>query len=92
MKQLTSIIIVNYKVEKELFDCLSSIYGSKTRTLFEIIVVDNDEESTIRNPLKNKFPKVKYVKNPVNNGYGGGNNIGASFAKGHNLFFLTLTQ
>jgi len=82
-----SIIIVHFKVKKELFDCLNSIYSSNPKLLFEIIVVDNDEIKSIGKELKKKFPKVKYIENK-NNGFGAGNNLGAKYAKGDYLFFL----
>ncbi|MCL4353573.1 glycosyltransferase [Patescibacteria group bacterium] len=88
MKPKISIIIVHYKVKKELFDCLSSIYAFKPRVGFEVIVVDNDEKKDIEKELKEKFPKVLYLKNPGNIGFGAGNNLGAKHAKGDYLFFL----
>ena len=36
-----SIIIVNYKVKKEILACIASIYKSKPKASYEIIVVDN---------------------------------------------------
>lgn len=84
---LVSIIIVHYKVEKELFSCIDSILASNV-TSYEIIVVDNDEVSSIEKELKKKFPNVIYKKAPRNLGYGGGNNYGSQFAKGKYLFFL----
>ena len=84
---MISIIIVNYHVKKELFACLHSIYQSKPKVKFEIIVVDNDDHKTIEKDLKKEFPKVRYIKNN-NKGFGQGNNVGASFAKGEYLFFL----
>lgn len=83
-----SIIIVNYKVKKELLACIKSIYKSKPKTSFEIIVVDNDEVKTIEKELLYKFKNVKYIKTDRNLGYGGGNNLGAKYAKGEYLFFL----
>jgi len=83
-----SIVIINFKVKKELFNCLLSIYPSKQRVSFEIIVVDNDKKNTIEEDLKKQFPKVKYVKSPGNIGFGAGNNLGARYAKGGYLFFL----
>ncbi|MBI2613668.1 MAG: glycosyltransferase [Candidatus Levybacteria bacterium] len=82
-----SIIIVNYKVEKELIDCISSIINSKPKTSFEIIVADNSENNDLRLKLK-IFPQVKYVKSKGNIGFGAGNNLGAKSAKGDVLFFL----
>lgn len=85
---VVSVIIVNYKVKKELFECINSIIKSSSKISYEIIVVDNDVENEIEKDLLNKFPKVKYIKSPENIGYGGGNNLGSKFAKGNYFFFL----
>lgn len=82
-----SIIIVQYHVRDELFDCIQSIIDSKPKATYEIIVVDNDEVKTLKKDLLKKFPKVKYIPNE-NKGYGQGNNVGAKHAKGDYLFFL----
>lgn len=83
-----SVVIVNYKVEKELIDCIYSILKSEPKISFEIIVVDNNKESSSENELKNKFSNVRYVKSQRNLGYGGGGNLGAFYAQGKYLFFL----
>ena len=83
-----SIIIVNYNVKKELFECLSSIKNSKTKKRIEIIVVDNDEQKKIKTELRIKFPNVKYIPSKKNLGFGGGNNLGAKYARGRFLYFL----
>lgn len=88
MKIKISLISVNYKVEKELIACISSIVESKPKVSYEIIIVDNEEKDTISKILKEKFPKVKYIKSPGNIGYGAGNNLGAKSARGEFLFFL----
>jgi GT2 family glycosyltransferase/4-amino-4-deoxy-L-arabinose transferase-like glycosyltransferase len=84
---MVSIIIVNYQVKKELLSCIASIYSSKPKTVFEIVVVDNDETKTIEKELTEKFPQVRYIKND-NKGFGQANNVGASYAKGEFFFFL----
>lgn len=83
-----SIVIVNYKVEKELMACVSSIFKSKPKVLFEIIVVDNGKDSKLEAHLKKDFLQAKYVRSPRNIGFGAGNNLGAKLAKGDFLFFL----
>lgn len=88
IKIKVSIITVNYKVERELQDCISSIVTSNPKISYEIIVVDNDDTSKLENVFKKKFPKVKYIKSLNNVGYGGGNNLGAHSAQGEYLFFL----
>jgi GT2 family glycosyltransferase len=82
-----SIIIVQYRVKEELFNCIQSIIYSKPKTTYEIIVVDNDEVKTIKKDLLRRFPEVVYIPN-VNKGFGQGNNVGAKRAKGEYLFFL----
>lgn len=83
-----SIIIVNYKVEKELINCIISIIKSKPNLSYEIVVVDNGNEMGLGNKLKGKFSIVRYVKSNTNLGFGGGNNLGARIANGKYLFFL----
>lgn len=83
-----SIIIVHYKVKKKLFFCLDSIFRSKQKTTFEVLVIDNDEEKTIARSLKEKYPRVTYIPSKKNKGFGAGNNLGASSAKGEIFFFL----
>ena len=85
---MVSIVIVHYKVKEEIFACLQSINKSITSYPYEIIVVDNDEKPTIEKELKLVFPTVQYIKSSKNVGFGAGNNLGASYAKGDFLFFL----
>lgn len=87
-KIVVSIIIVHYKTKNDLFNCIDSVYASRPKALLEIIVVDNDEVKTIEKELKMKFPKVRYVQNPVNNGWGSGTNVGAAYAHGAYIYFL----
>lgn len=83
-----SIVSVSYKVKDKLFKCISSIYDSKPKVNFEIIVVDNNEKDSLQKELKRKFPKVIYVKSERNLGFGAGNNLGVKHARGEYLFFL----
>lgn len=85
---MISIIIVNYHVKERLLKCIESIYASKPKTQFEIIVVNNGEDDGTGVSLKKTFPKTIYIKSEKNLGYGGGNNLGAKHAKGEYLFIL----
>lgn len=87
-KPKVSIIIVHYRAKKELFDCINSIYASKPKISYEIIVVDNDEQKIIKKELLKKFPFIDYVESKGNIGFGAGNNLGASYASGQLLFFV----
>ena len=87
-KVVISIVIVHYKDKKRLFDCILSVKQNKPKLPFEVVVVDNDEKSTIQKELKAKFKWVKYVRSPGNIGYGAGNNLGAKHARGRYFFIL----
>ncbi len=87
-KLQVSIITVNYKVEEELVACISSIVNSKPKVGIEIIVVDNDEDGTLKKILKEEYPQVRYVRSSGNIGFGAGNNLGAKLATSDFLFFL----
>lgn len=83
-----SIITVNYKVEKELISCISSIIKFKPKVSYEMIVIDNDKDSKVKKELIKNFPQVKYIKSSKNIGFGSANNVGAKLASGNYLFFL----
>lgn len=83
-----SIIIVNYKVRKELLSCITSIYKTGKSLDFEIIVVDNDEVKTLKDPLHKKFSKAIYIPSKENVGWGHGINIGSKYARGKYLYLL----
>jgi N-acetylglucosaminyl-diphospho-decaprenol L-rhamnosyltransferase len=85
-----SIIIVSYKIEKELENCLSSVFiaQKKDPQNLEVIVVDNDPSSTLQKRLAKNFPQVKYLHPGQNIGFGPANNFGEKRATGDFLFFL----
>lgn len=83
-----SIIIVNYKTPKLLFNCISSILRFTKDLSFEIIVVDNDSKDGSEELIKNNFSKVKYIQSCSNLGFGKANNLGVKNSKGRNILFL----
>lgn len=84
MKKL-SVIIVTYNSEKDIYDCLNSIYSHCDIPVdeLEVIVVDNNSKEadimfeTIRKEHGNN---VVLIKNSKNGGYGQGNNVGIKHA------------
>lgn len=84
MKKL-SVIIVTYNSEKDIYDCLNSIYSHCDIPVdeLEVIVVDNNSNEvdimfeTIRKEHGNN---VVLIKNSENGGYGQGNNVGIKHA------------
>ena len=69
-----SIIIVTWKGDDLLRDCLDSL-ARAVGTAPEIVVVDNAAEGSTRR-LVAAYPNAEYVASPGNPGFAGGNNIG----------------
>ena len=61
--------IVTYKSEKVLFKCLKSI-----KKINKIIIYDNSNDLILKNKVKSRYPKIKYILSKKNLGYGGANN------------------
>jgi GT2 family glycosyltransferase len=83
-----SIIIVTYKSNDIIKECLSSIYQhiKLGNDEYEVIVVDNSSDSYKENLKKiiEKSPieKIRFISSDENLGYGAGNNIGLRVANG----------
>ena len=80
MKKL-SIIIVTYNSEKDLYECLDTIYSHCDIPIkeLEVIIVDNNSTDcdTMFNKLKTLWGEdIILIKNSSNGGYGQGNNVG----------------
>lgn len=82
------IVIVNFNTREDLRNCLSSIYGSKQNTQFEVWVVDNNSTDYSSEMIQRDFPLVKLIRNNQNTGFARGNNLAISRMK--NPFVLLL--
>ncbi|KKQ45180.1 MAG: glycosyl transferase family 2 [Candidatus Moranbacteria bacterium GW2011_GWC2_37_8] len=80
-----SVIIINYRSEKFLAPCISSVQTFFKNISYEIIIINNDSTS-----LKDiaEIPYVKVMNLPLNEGFATACNIGAEIAKSKILFFL----
>jgi GT2 family glycosyltransferase len=87
-KIAVSIIIVTYNSKKYLIDCLNSILLSQTKSIYEIIVIDNDSNDDTSEVVPSQFKNVKFIHNRINNGFAFANNQGIVEAKGKYLFLL----
>jgi GT2 family glycosyltransferase len=77
-----SIIIVTYNSSAYIQACLRSILVQVREVDHEIIIVDNaSSDETIRT-IEQEFPRVTLLRNPLNLGFAGANNIGLRRAKG----------
>tara|TARA_Y100001936_G_C16089971_1_gene685200 strand:+ start:194 stop:1096 length:903 start_codon:yes stop_codon:yes gene_type:complete len=84
-----SIIIVNYNVKEFITPCIHSIYKHlKGNYSFEISIIDNNSKDGSEKLIKEKFPKVNFIKNENNIGFSKAVNQGARISKGRYLFIL----
>lgn len=81
---MLSIIIVNYKSEKYLVKCVSSIKEKIFNMDYEIIIINNDATN-----LEAELPSgAKIINSGKNIGFGAACNLGAKSAQGEILWFL----
>ncbi len=85
---MLSVVIVNYKTPTLTHRCIGTIYQSNIDCKHEIIVVDNASNDNSEEIIKKSFPSILWINNPLNEGFGRANNIGAQYAKGKFLLFL----
>lgn len=88
MKIELSVIIVNYNGLRFLKDCFDSLEAKLRSISFEIIVVDNDSKDESCSFIKENYPTVVLVESKENLGFGKGNNVGASIARGNYLLLF----
>ena len=81
MSAAVSIVIINYNTFQLTCQCIQSIYQFTKQIYFEIILVDNASDKDNADDFLVHFPEIKLIKNPVNNGFAGGNNLGIQAAQ-----------
>ena len=70
MKKIT-IIIVTFKSDKAIYNCLSSVNKK-----YPVIVIENSLDLTFKNKIEEKYKNVKCILTKKNLGFGKANNIG----------------
>jgi GT2 family glycosyltransferase len=83
-----SIIVVNYNTRDILRDCLDSVYKQAKIIECEVIVIDNASRDGSVEMIKNFFPQVILIENPINRGFAAANNQGIRVAKGEYMLLL----
>ncbi len=82
-----SIILVNYRSEKWLNNCLCFLEElTSSDIIFEIIIVNNDDNKFVLTKKYSFSPKI--IQNQKNIGFGRANNLGVQVATGENILFL----
>ena len=70
-RQNLSVIIVSYKSEHVIEDCINSIDKE-----IEIIIVDNSNNDELKKKIESKYQNVRCILSKENLGMGAGNNLG----------------
>lgn len=84
-----SVIIPHYNDEKNLYNCLGSLYNQDFQDdEMEIIVVDDCSPVDIQKELNFRFPNVRFYRLPKNKGPGAARNQGIAMAYGEYLAFV----
>lgn len=91
VKDLTSVIIVNYNTGNYLKKCIESIYRYEIQDTFQIIIVDNgskDNTEEIINPFLKKYNNIIFLKSGSNRGFASANNTGFKNSNGEYILIL----
>jgi GT2 family glycosyltransferase len=83
-----SVIIVNYKSENYLSNCLKSVYKQiDAEILADLTLVNNGTNGSLEK-IQKEFPEIKIIESGTNIGYGAAGNLAAKNAQGNFLLFL----
>lgn len=85
--ELISIVIVSFNARDHLRRCLASIFEQQQGE-FEVIVVDNASSDGAATMVEEEFPAVRLVRNPRNEGFAKGVNLGERAAAGDVIVML----
>jgi GT2 family glycosyltransferase len=77
-----SIIILNYKMDGLVKNCLKSIFSHPSKASIEVVVVDNNSQDNCERMVQNHFPQARFIQTGDNFGYAKGNNIGLQQSTG----------
>ena len=83
-----SIAIVSWNTRELLRDCLGSIRQDPRSAAWELFVVDNASGDGSADMVAECFPEAEVIRNRVNLGFSGGNNLALARARGRHLLLL----
>ena len=84
---LVSIITVNYN-QAEVTCALLESLNKTTYPNLEVIVVDNHSTEDDPSIIKQRYPDIVFIQNPINYGFAAGNNYGLMRARGEYVMLL----
>ncbi|NSL52031.1 glycosyltransferase family 2 protein [Calidifontibacillus erzurumensis] len=83
-----SIIIVNFNTKQLTLDAIRSVFQSKTRYSYEILLVDNNSTDGSVQAFRKEFPQITMIENKENVGFSKANNQAIRIAKGNYILLL----
>jgi len=84
---LVSIVSVNYN-QAEVTCALIESLNKISYPNIEIIIIDNHSTEDDPSVIKEKYPGIVYIENPINYGFAAGNNFGLMRARGDYVMLL----
>lgn len=84
----TSVILVGYNSAVWLPRALTAIRDQNYPSEFDVTFVDNGSSDGSVDLVRRDFPTVRVIESEHNGGYAGGNNLGATHARGEILAFV----
>ena len=76
MHAQVAVIVVSYNTRELLLDCIASVFESTKSRNVEVVVVDNASEDGSYEALRQAYPEVASIRNPINLGFGAACNQG----------------
>jgi GT2 family glycosyltransferase len=88
-----SIVIINYKTTQLMLQLLESIFNKKSgygnvKGGAEVVVLDNSPDEPCDKEVLAIYPNIKFISNPENNGFSGGNNQLINYSLGKYVLLL----
>lgn len=83
-----SIIIINWKSQAFVRDCLASLRDNIGSLTHEILVVDNASFDGCEEMIRSEFPHVIFIQSEHNLGFAAANNLAFAHSSGRNVLFL----
>lgn len=83
-----SIVILNYKMDGLVKNCLKSIFSHVYTSNIEVIVVDNGSGDACESMVSEHYPEVRFIQAGKNLGHAKGNNLGINISSGRYVMIL----
>jgi GT2 family glycosyltransferase len=83
-----SVVIVNHNTRKLVLECLDSMFGRPQSITYEVVVVDNESSDGSVEAVREQYPQVKLIANPVGRFFSAGTNQGIAIAEGRYILAL----